>query len=230
MKKFILLFAAIATFSIAFSQEVVGAYFNNSGQAVNLNGATFNNMPLNTTITFPIVVVYKNTGADLNSGDSLYLYMELNDQALGTVKLFFNSTVSSDSMSAINLPLQISSSLLNATNHWCFSFTKAIRSSVEEIPTNDPYCVDFNVGFVGIATINTPAVNVYPNPAKDNIFIENANNSTLYFYNTLGQLVRKIENSSDVMNVNTSDFNNGIYILKIQKGESIQTKKIQIIK
>lgn len=229
MKKFILLFVAVVVSSIAFSQKVTQVGFINQDKLVALDGAKFN-VPENVKISLPIVVFFQNTGADLNSGDTLYLYMELNNKELMTIKVSFPKTLESDSGSAVQLPLQISTSLFEANNHWCFSFTKAIRSGVEEIPSDNPCCVDFTVNIVGIATINTPAVNVYPNPAKDNICIENANNSILYFYNTLGQLVRKIDSSSDVMNVNTSNFNNGIYILKIQKGESVQTKKIQIIK
>lgn len=71
---------------------------------------------------------------------------------------------------------------------------------------------------------------VYPNPAKDVISIKNTNNATVYIYNILGKMVRKIDSTSDLLQVNVSDFSNGMYFIKIQNGNNIETKKILINK
>lgn len=79
----------------------------------------------------------------------------------------------------------------------------------------------------GIENIeNTNKLSVYPNPVFNELFIEtNSNNNNIEILNSIGQLVYK----GIVMNktvISTSDFAPGIYLLKIQTGNSIQFKKI----
>ncbi len=68
---------------------------------------------------------------------------------------------------------------------------------------------------------NLPAI--YPNPASDVINITNA--SKLTIINSLGQIVRSIENETQV---NVQDLNNGIYTVQIENNYQI-TKEILII-
>lgn len=232
MKKFILLSFILTSFAFANAQEVAAIYFNNQGTPVNLDGAKFNGMPKDTKVNFPIIIIYQNTGEDLNAGDSLYLKLKINDQELGTLSLFFNSTLAKDSVSGVNLPIQLSTTLFNeGDNLLCAELPRAVRSGVAEDIYEDEYCATFEINFASNITENALAkLNVYPNPAKDFVNIENANNATISIYNMMGQLVRKVESTSDVLQINTSDFNSGIYMIKIQNGESIQTKKIQVNK
>ena len=43
-------------------------------------------------------------------------------------------------------------------------------------------------------------------------------------------MVRKIDSTSDLLQVNVSDFSNGMYFIKIQNGNNVETKKILINK
>lgn len=91
-------------------------------------------------------------------------------------------------------------------------------------------CASFTVKRTNINEIQAIETNIYPNPAKDILIVDNVNNADIYIYNTLGQMVKKITNVVGSKEINVSDLNNGMYIVRIQKGESVQTKKIQIIK
>jgi len=63
---------------------------------------------------------------------------------------------------------------------------------------------------------------IYPNPFDNNLFLENLKNvSNLKIYTILGQLIySKSLNGQDELNINTSHFSRGIYILSLQTEKS----------
>jgi hypothetical protein len=76
---------------------------------------------------------------------------------------------------------------------------------------------------------NTSKLKVYPNPATSSIFVENAINSKLMLYNTLGQQVieQNITSNKQLVSLNTCI--RGVYLMKIisQNGE-LTSQKIVI--
>jgi hypothetical protein len=84
---------------------------------------------------------------------------------------------------------------------------------------------------VGINTPNTTnQLKVYPNPANQNIIIETGNQlyEKIELINVLGQTVFTTTEKENKLNINTGNFENGMYFFKfINKGE-ITTKKINI--
>ena len=56
-------------------------------------------------------------------------------------------------------------------------------------------------------------VTVYPNPTNDKIIIEGIKPTEVQVYNTLGQLVKTIQNSNEI---NVSDLPKGIYMLQVK--------------
>jgi hypothetical protein len=125
--------------------------------------------------------------------------------------------------------LSVPTSTFKATNTWCFGITKAYRSGVETT-YSDTLCATFTTQTTGVSEISTIETVIYPNPAKDILYIDNAENADIYIYNTIGQIVKKVTNVLDKSEINISDLNNGMYIVRIQRGQSVQTQKIQIIK
>ncbi|RZJ73158.1 MAG: T9SS type A sorting domain-containing protein [Flavobacterium sp.] len=75
-------------------------------------------------------------------------------------------------------------------------------------------------------------INLYPNPATDvlNIAVANSELPDSYvIYNNLGQTMANVKVNSDAnLNVNTSNFSNGVYFIKVVKGN--QTKTLKFIK
>jgi len=72
--------------------------------------------------------------------------------------------------------------------------------------------------------------NIYPNPAKNNINIENSNFviSNIELYNITGQLVKTENVNSMSINMNISDLKTGIYILELHTNETSIRRKLII--
>jgi len=72
------------------------------------------------------------------------------------------------------------------------------------------------------------STNIFPNPAKNNITIENSNFeiNTVELYNIAGQLVKSENVNSMSTNLNLSDLKKGIYILEIQSNKTSIRRKL----
>ena len=82
---------------------------------------------------------------------------------------------------------------------------------------------------VQIMAINQTEISVYPNPAQSQFTVTNTENANLTLYNILGQQVKQIVGKGENTLIYTEDLPQGIYILKIEKGDAVVTKKVQII-
>lgn len=107
---------------------------------------------------------------------------------------------------------------------------------------------DFNTPIVTNTTINTivapsaipsydidKSIEIYPNPAHDNITVifEGVNNeSIITVNNTLGQHLRTIYTNThqgkNKIDIDVKDLHKGIYMLKVENGKRVSTKKIVI--
>ena len=69
---------------------------------------------------------------------------------------------------------------------------------------------------------------VYPNPTKSGITIKGTDINSIEIYNTLGQQVELLKNSSNTpkLKIELKPFLKGIYLLKINSASGIATKKI----
>ena len=72
---------------------------------------------------------------------------------------------------------------------------------------------------------------VYPNPANDQVRVESANDITsVKVYNMMGALVQTIPASSKVVNVNLSDYSNGVYFFNIRQSDGMVSNQRVIVK
>ena len=78
----------------------------------------------------------------------------------------------------------------------------------------------FATGYDVVASLETPEVEVYPNPAVDVIHIQGVDIAELQVFNTMGQLVKTVRGMNEV---NLSDLANGHYLLRIKDGEGRST-------
>jgi len=68
---------------------------------------------------------------------------------------------------------------------------------------------------------------VYPNPAKDNFFIESSANSNLISLYTLnGILIRKFKSNLNLTQIDVDDLERGVYILEISNDSGVNYQKI----
>lgn len=72
---------------------------------------------------------------------------------------------------------------------------------------------------------------IFPNPTKNVINIEGENMSQIMMYNSLGQMVKSIECDNNNMTIDTSDLENGVYIVNIINNDGVvSTNRISVIK
>ena len=83
-------------------------------------------------------------------------------------------------------------------------------------------------GALSINNVIDHSTNIFPNPAKNNITIENPNFeiNTVEMYNIAGQLVKSENVNSINTKLNISDLNKGIYILEIKSNETSIRRKL----
>ena len=86
----------------------------------------------------------------------------------------------------------------------------------------------YKVGASGIDDGELANIKIFPNPVNNILFIENVSEiSEVSIYNLVGQKIISVENNgSDNININTSEFHQGIYLVVIQNNESMRSVKI----
>ncbi|MFH1160393.1 MAG: T9SS type A sorting domain-containing protein [bacterium] len=68
---------------------------------------------------------------------------------------------------------------------------------------------------------------IYPNPVQDNLMIRaNADIKSICVYNSLGVKIQEIATDTKELNVNTSSWNSGMYLVEIKTTNGVTTKKI----
>jgi len=89
----------------------------------------------------------------------------------------------------------------------------------------------------GIEEHETELVSIYPNPAQTSLTIDMINNVPkdikIYMYNSLGTLVKTINNKAFNANkteILLNDFSSGVYYISIHTDKSVFNKKITVIK
>ena len=71
------------------------------------------------------------------------------------------------------------------------------------------------------------SLKVYPNPANDYLTVEGEMTS-VEVYNTIGQcLLNKTVNGNSTR-INLSEFNNGIYLLRVNNNGEVVTRKFSV--
>ena len=89
--------------------------------------------------------------------------------------------------------------------------------------------LNFDNLIVGTEDLIENQLEIYPNPAKDYILVEYAGKSSeIFIYNLQGELVKKLEITSEKNKVNVSSFKSGIYVLKLTNENGIYQRKLII--
>jgi hypothetical protein len=87
---------------------------------------------------------------------------------------------------------------------------------------------------VGIATISKEDVNLYPNPASDNITITfpTSTNASLMIFDITGKVIfnTKLEANTTSYKMNISDFKTGIYFYELTIGNTTISRKMSVIR
>lgn len=98
-------------------------------------------------------------------------------------------------------------------------------------PTNQDDC-EYYLNHLSVETFDIDKVKYYPNPTKELLIIENpySENINANIYDINGRLIDNAQiNSTDKIELDVSNFENGIYFIKI-KTDILNSKTIKIIK
>lgn len=121
----------------------------------------------------------------------------------------------------------------NLTNQQVVNFVK--QSSDRYSTPNDLFgygIPDFQLALNTALSINQNEINsfvLFPNPTSNSVsisFPNNYNTATVYFYNTLGQILIEKTISTSVSNVSLETLNSGVYFYKIESNSFTQSGKI----
>ena len=74
-----------------------------------------------------------------------------------------------------------------------------------------------------------PEMNLYPNPVNHSLKIEADGMTHVTVYNQLGQLVYASECDSNSLNINVSDWNEGIYLVKVMTGNRWVSHRVAVV-
>lgn len=237
MKKFFALFAMIACFGMMNSnaQTVESLIVANGDKFYYFDSITFNGLDRGKSYDFGIYMTMRNnSAANLVFGDTIDVELSLN----GTpIKLGLNleKEWKQDSLLIINLKgLTIPASALKEgeyANEICAKITQVFTNNTYKDIEDEGYCGHFGATFLstGIAESEMAAINVYPNPVRNSLTIENANNVNVDIYAANGQMVKTfVANGTTTVNMN--DLSNGLYIVKMQGEKASRVEKVQVIR
>jgi hypothetical protein len=70
---------------------------------------------------------------------------------------------------------------------------------------------------------------LFPNPADQSINIEAEGMTHLSVYNMLGQLVYDTETEGNMMKLNVSEWNNGVYLIRIQSAQGKSSHRVSVV-
>lgn len=74
-------------------------------------------------------------------------------------------------------------------------------------------------------------LNVYPNPVDNNVSVTGTSIESIKIFNVMGQIVEDIiVTSQDVQNINTSSYDNGVYVFQIVSTDGTTVNKRVIVK
>lgn len=88
-------------------------------------------------------------------------------------------------------------------------------------------------GSDGVLSINQSSlekINIYPNPAQDQVFISNAENASIQIFDVLGKVVLSQKISTATQAIDVSRLQTGSYFIKIDLDGTTTTKKLMVTK
>ena len=86
-------------------------------------------------------------------------------------------------------------------------------------------------GLVNVKDVESKKINVYPNPATSTVNVQLVDNSqaNIQLFNLVGQVVMSEQvNGQDMVTLNVSNLNNGIYMLKVNQNGKVYTSKVVV--
>ena len=109
------------------------------------------------------------------------------------------------------------------------TFNYCVEVVYDDYAVSCPQCVEFEY-IISVDENNANAMSVYPNPVKDNLTIVAENMTRITITNTLGQVVldEDVVNDSEVINM--SQYEAGVYVVRITTESGVAVERISVVK
>lgn len=239
MKKFFALFAMVACLGMmnVNAQSIVAIGTPNAqGKLVLWDSLSYKDLDPSKNYDFNLyLVLSNNSAADFVLGDTIGVSLTMNDAPAFELSLNISKTWQKDSALVVSLKgLAIPAKMFKEgeyANTICAAVTKAYTNNSYKNVEDRGFCSHISVTFanVGIAENEMEAINVYPNPVRNSLTIENANNVNVNIYAANGQMVKTfVANGTTTVNMN--DLSNGLYIVKMQGENATRVEKVQVVR
>lgn len=72
-------------------------------------------------------------------------------------------------------------------------------------------------------------IEVYPNPVDNSLRVEAENMSHVLVFDLLGQVVYETNCNSNILDINVSEWSEGVYLLKVETAEGIVTHRVTVV-
>ena len=92
------------------------------------------------------------------------------------------------------------------------------------------FFVRYHYSQEGVEENAATTINVYPNPAKDVLTVKAGNISNVSIYSLVGQRIYSEDVNSDELVINMSDFEAGMYVVRVVADGTEMVKKISVIR
>ena len=239
MKKLFFLFAVAAMFCCTRANAqftMIGHVVNNEiylWDSVNVNGT----LDVDKSYQFNWILIVKNSlnqATDLAVGDTLYVEFGINAQK-SNFKLTLGKELKKDSVTFVQLPLNVPAKLF-VEGDYANKLTSKVKGyysngTKTEFEDAAPFtgCFTTVLNHVNVREAELENIRLFPNPVRNNLYIENANNVQVSIYAANGQLINNVTANGNTT-ISMSDYSAGLYIVKMQNGQATRVEKIQVVR
>jgi hypothetical protein len=253
MKRFIYIVVLLAGCQFAQAQKVKEIVVLNGNAYYPLDGGAFtlqdSVLPPSMSIAF-YLQIENNGREDLAATDSIALDITLNNSPYNpiTVPMVAGLKKDSTAIRPAGLRITFDSNTVKSGAQGiplCVNISAVVINGARTPVNNAASCATFTVKFistadttvnpgdsVSIADIdNLKEATIFPNPVRDQLKIENLNETTdVCLYNITGQLVQRVPSVRGKATIDVRNLSNGLYILRMQSGKNIRTEKVHVVR
>lgn len=232
MKKYFPLLLLTICFILANGQKVVRLNYFNYPVNANFEGLTINVDKQYETKNMTVYVYTLINEATLNPNDSMIGYFTLNNDTVYRYRCRINNIMNVGDTLETGCVLSVkTANFKEGNNTLCLRFHTLYKNGVPYNITEESCCPTFIAQTSNVISDETTSkANIYPNPTKDYLVIENCSNSEINLYNISGQSIINTKISTSQSTIDVSHLSEGIYFLKVTNNNTTTTRKINIKK
>jgi hypothetical protein len=156
-------------------------------------------------------------------------------QAVSSTSAMFKGFPAREDEGTFNIAVLVSDGQLVDTASFTITVNPAPAAEIDQGEDLGDDAEDASAGEVDVESSissrnDVDDISVYPNPSSTFVRIASPVEGTVYMYDISGALVNVFPVKKDVNEVNLSEYNNGLYLLKIVSAEGAETIRLRIQK